>query len=90
MSDMMTLLLPNVISKQDYVDLPKVPYTSLHVGPAVQGVAPVKKKLSVILIRAYFCAFWPKLNFPKMQKLNLKIEKLPNVANYMQITFDHC
>ena len=83
----MTLLLLNVISKQDYVDL--VPYTSLHVGPAVQGVAPVKKKLGVILIRAYFCAFWPKLNFPKMQKLNLKIEKLPNVANYMQVTFDH-
>ena len=84
----MTLLLLNVISKQDYIDL--VPYTSLQFGPAVQGVAPVKKKLSVILIRAYFCAFWPKLNFPKMQKLHLKIEKLPNVANYMQITFDHC
>ena len=46
---------------------------------------------------AYFCAFGPKLNIPKMQKLNekvqklnLKIEKLPNVANYMQVTLDHC
>ena len=25
--------------------------------------------------RAYFSAFWPKLNFPKMQKLKLKMPK---------------
>ena len=47
--------------------------------------------------RAYFCAFWPKLNLPKMQKLNsktqklnLKIEKLPFNANFMQVTANNC